>query len=417
MKLNRIGNILLSFLIAFGLWLYVVTVVSPDQERIYYNVPVTFQNASTLTDRGLMMISGGDATVSITMKGSRVDLNKINSSNLSVVVDLSTVHEAGEYLLAYNVYTPSDVSSGAVTTQSKDPIRISVEVANRISKEVAVVVNYVGEIPEGYMLDKSGAELDYPSVIITGPEDVVEQISQAAITVNCDGSTESISGSYRFELRDAEGNPVDAGLITANVAEVHLNVRIARTKNVPLKLTVVEGGGATLDTTKLLFSTDSITVSGSESVLENLEEVVLGTVNLANIVEDTTMEFEVVLPEGVENESRITTVTVDISFPQLATATFDVKSINMINVADGMQAELLTQVLTVTVRGPEDQIQKLKDSYIKATADLDGVTGTVTVEPTFDFLNSFPDVGAIGKYSVSVRVSEIPEETTAPEGE
>ena len=37
---NRFGSILLSIVIAFGLWLYVITYVSPNSEETYYNIPV-----------------------------------------------------------------------------------------------------------------------------------------------------------------------------------------------------------------------------------------------------------------------------------------------------------------------------------------------------------------------------------------
>lgn len=413
MKHNKIVSILISLAIAFGLWLYVITVVSPDQERVYNNIPVTFQNSSTLTERGLMMVSGNEITVTVTLTGNRSDLNKIDASNLTVVTDLSSVYEAGEYLLSYSVYPPTEVASSAITVQNKEPSRITVVVADRVSKEVPVQITYEGDVPEGYLLDKNGAQMDYSAVTIVGPADVVGQIDRAAITVDCEGRTESISGSYRFELQDAEGNPVNAELITTNVAEVALNVRIARTKTLPLTLNIVEGGGATEKSARITMDQETIVVSGSDTALEGLEQINLGTINLAEIAEDTTLTFDIVLPEGVENVSNITTVTVDVSFAGLTTATFEVNDFTTIHMPSGMQAEVLTKSLTVTVRGPSSQIQRLKADYINVTVDLDGVSGTETVEPVFSFTSSFSDVGVVGKYSVSVTVSAIPEETTS----
>lgn len=412
---NKIGNILTAVLIAFGLWLYVITVVSPNQERTYTNVSVTLQNTGTLTDRGLMLLSSDSPTVSLTLSGNRSDLNKITSENLSLVADMSSIYEPGEYLLAYTVSTPGDVPSGAVSAQ-KSPDRITVTVASRVSKEIPVQVSYEGSVPEGYLLDKSGTELDYGTVTITGPEEVVEQIHHAAITVNCEGRTESLAESYVFQLQDVDNTPVDAQYITANVGEIWVQIRVTRTKTVPLTVTVLSGGGATEDSVTITIDPLEITVSGSESALAALESVNIGTVNLADITKDTTMEFEINLPEGVENESRITTAKVDISFAELATATFEITRINVINVASGMKADLLTKVMTVTVRGPADQILNLKQSAITVTVDLFGVTGTETVEPIITFSDSFPDVGAVGKYSISVTVSPIPETTAATEG-
>lgn len=412
MKHNKIGSILISLAIAFGLWLYVITVVSPDQERVYNNIPVTFQNSGTLTERGLMMVSGNDITVTVTLTGNRSDLNKIDVSNLTVVADLSSIQEAGEYLLSYSVYPPSDMSSGAITVQSKEPSRITVVVVDRVSKEVPVQIAYEGDVPEGYLLDKSGAQMDYSDITIVGPADVVGQIDHAQITVDCEGRTESISGSFRFELQDADGEPVNAELITTNVGEIALNVRIAKTKTLPLTLNVVEGGGATEKSAQITMDQETIVVSGSDTALDGLEQINLGTINLAEIAEDTTLTFDVVLPEGLENISNITTVTVEVSFTGLTTATFELNDFTTIHMPSGMQAEVLTKSLTVTVRGPSSQIQRLKADYINVIVDLDGVSGTETVEPVFSFTTSFPDVGVVGKYSISVTLSPVQEKTT-----
>ena len=53
---SKIWTLLLSFLVAFGLWLYVITVVSPESEETYYDIPVTYQN-DILEERGLMIVS------------------------------------------------------------------------------------------------------------------------------------------------------------------------------------------------------------------------------------------------------------------------------------------------------------------------------------------------------------------------
>ena len=46
---SKILTLLLSAAIAFGLWLYVVTVVDPEYEASYYDVPVVFDGAVQLS--------------------------------------------------------------------------------------------------------------------------------------------------------------------------------------------------------------------------------------------------------------------------------------------------------------------------------------------------------------------------------
>ena len=36
---NKVLAILMSVVVAFGLWMYVITVVSPESEKTYYDIP------------------------------------------------------------------------------------------------------------------------------------------------------------------------------------------------------------------------------------------------------------------------------------------------------------------------------------------------------------------------------------------
>ena len=51
---NKLVSILLSVAIAFGLWLYVITYISPESEETYYNIPVILEGESVLNENGLM---------------------------------------------------------------------------------------------------------------------------------------------------------------------------------------------------------------------------------------------------------------------------------------------------------------------------------------------------------------------------
>ena len=44
-------TLLLSVAIAFGLWLYVITVEQPESQKTYYDIPVVLQNESILAER------------------------------------------------------------------------------------------------------------------------------------------------------------------------------------------------------------------------------------------------------------------------------------------------------------------------------------------------------------------------------
>ena len=407
MTRSKLGALLLSFVIALGLWMYVRTYVNTDYEQTFYNIPVALEGKTRLSERQLMLLSEEEYVVDLKVHGSRQDVSKINSGNIQVVADLSDINEPGEHNLTYSIIYPGDVPTGAVSAE-RDPDRVTLIVARRKTKEIPVQVNLEGDVPANYIKDNAAVELDHSVVEISGPESVVDQIDHAAITIDCEGRTETIYESCRYVLQDKKNTPVDAAWITTNVSEVKVYLPVSMVKKIPLKVTLVDGGGATEDTTTVQIEPKEISVSGSETALNALTELNLGTIDLSQITEDTVMEFEINLPEGVNNVSNLPTAAVSISFPKLATREFTVSEFEALNLAPGMTWEPLTKQLIITVRGLKSEIQRLGAADIIVQVDLAGVENTAAVEPIIRFPVSYESLGEVGSYSISVQVTPEP---------
>lgn len=410
MTRNKLGALALSFAIALSLWMYVRTYVKPDYEQTFYNVPVALEGGPKLAERQLMLLSEEEYEVNIKVHGNRQDVSKINSGNIQLVANLADIYEPGEHNLTYTIIYPGDVPTGSVSAE-RNPDRVRVVVARKKTKEIPVKVVYEGDVPADYIKDTAAMELDYTYVEITGPEEVVDKIDHAAVTVQCSGRTESIYESYRYALRDSDDKPVDAEYITTSVSEVKVYLPISMVKKIPLTLTLVDGGGATVDTTKLVIEPAEISISGSEAALNALPELNLGTIELDQITQDTTREFEINLPEGVQNVSNLSTAKVTISFPKLATREFTITEFTPLNLPAGMAWEPLTKQLTITVRGLKSEVQRLNAADILVQVDLTGVENTAAVEPTIRFPENLSSLGEVGSYSISVQITPEPPAT------
>ena len=403
---SKVLSILLSLFIAFTLWLYVITVVSPGSEETYYNIPVVFEGETVLTeDRGMMITSSGEAvTVNLKLSGNRTDLAKVNPGNITIKVDLSKVYDPGEHELSYSIVFPGDVPQGALTTESKYPETIKLTVEKRIKKPVEVQVNFTGSAAENFMADTENRLLDYPVINVTGPSSVVDLIDHAKIDVDLTDRVESISENYRYTLCDVEGNPVDVAMVTTDVAEVHLDVKIQRFKQIPLTMLLNYGGGALEDSVEVSIEPATISVSGGEALLEDLNEIQLGSLDLSTIEEDVEGTYEIVLPEGITNLSERTEAQVKITFVNLAIKEFEINNIKATNVPEGMEAVLMNQVLKVRMRGPADLMEKLKAEDIQAVVNFKGKeAGSYTIKAAIKIKDQlFEKVGPVGTYSVSV---------------
>ncbi len=405
---RKIAYALLSLVVAFGLWLYVITNVSTDSENTYYNIPVVLTNETVLNDRGLMLEKEVQLTVSLKLAGKRSDLKKLNSSNITVTADLSKIVSEGQHTLSYNISFPGDVPPTSVDILSQNPANVKISVAERKTREVPVVPVYQGTVPEGFLTDKENVTMDYESVMVTGPAKVVDQIKQAVVQVDLEGRTETISQSYSYILCDAQGEPVDAQMVVTDVEQVNLTLTIQRYKEIQLMLNVIPGGGATRQNTKITMDLEKIQISGSEQMLSEMADtLVLGDLKLAEVLEDSKLEYEIKLPEGITNLTGKSKVSVQVDFQGLVKKTVEVSRFIQRGLPITMEATLLTQALTVELRGPAAQIEAVTEEDLVVTVDLSNAQpGTDTYKATVTITNSnLVDLGTVGSYTVSVTVS------------
>ena len=89
---SKIWTALLSVVVAFGLWLYVITVVSPDSEATF-DVYVKVDNENVLKEKGMMLNPEQTPVVHLKLSGNRTDLIKLTNENIMVKVDAKNIQE------------------------------------------------------------------------------------------------------------------------------------------------------------------------------------------------------------------------------------------------------------------------------------------------------------------------------------
>ncbi len=409
---NKFVSVALSLLIAFGLWMYVITEVSPNSEWTYYDVPVKLEGESLLKERSLIITSISSTDVDLTLSGNRSDLNQLNSSNITLKADMTKIYDPGVHKIGYDISYPGNMASNAFTRENQYPDSITVTVERLERKQVPVAVVYQGKVDEGYVVRRADIQLDYDMVAVSGPKSIVDQITQAVITVDLDGQTESISQNYRYTLCNDDGVGVDSELITVNTEEVHVDLTIHRRKLVKLTVELIPGGGATAEDVRLELDTETIYVSGSDIALEQLGDTInLGSINLADYENTTQLSFDIPIYEGITNDSGKTEVAVTMYFDGLLSKNFTVEDFIIEGVPEGYEAEIITEKLTIKVRGPKELVSKLTLKDIIAKVSFDGEdVGDATIRVTVEFTEEFKALGVLGKPSVTASLREITEE-------
>ncbi len=406
---SKLLAILISAAVAIGLWAYVITVVNPESEKTYYDIPVVLQNKNVLTERGLMLVSE-EPKVTLVLKSTRTILNDLNEANINVIANVANIENPGVHNLTYTVSYPGNIPPYEVAVQSSSTDLITLKVENRIRKLIPVEIDYGGtSVPEDYIADFKNLQLDSPSVEVVGPESVMDQIDKAVIRVDLSGQTKFMAGEYEYALCNEAGEPVDAAKVTTNVEIINLSLPILRVKEVALKVEIIAGGGATEQTSTITIDPQTIQISGNDAMLENLNEIVLDTINLGEILENEVRSYSLTnfLPEGVDNLTGVDMVTVEVQFPQLLMQTFNVTNITATNVPDNLDMELITKALQVTVRGPIELVSNMTEADISVVVDFsEAQPGTAKMKAEVVIGEAFAGVGAVDTYQVSATLRE-----------
>ena len=389
-----------------AIWFYVVTVVSPNSDKSIYNIKVETVGERDLNDKGLMITNMEElSSVSLHLEGNRTDLNKLSSDNINISMDVSKLSQWGTHELSYDIIFPGDVASNAITVLSREPSLVRVVVEERISKLVPVQIHYTGVLPENYMADKENAELSMENITVTGPKPVIDQITEARINVDLENRSESLNDAFSYTLYDAEGQAVTDKSVVKDVEQINLALRIMRVKEIALNVNTVYGGGATEQNTLITIDPPTILISGSDVLLEGLDSLELDTLDLAEIPENAEFTYTIKLPEGVNNETGMDEVKVNVIFSGLATKKLKIGNINAINIPAGFKVDIITKNLEILVRGPEAKIDAITEENMTVTVDFTATEeGTVKVKAVVDCDDA--ELGAVGAYTVSATVTK-----------
>ena len=418
MDRHKIVYLVLSFLVAVTLWIFVDVSSGEAVEIEIEDIPIEYLNADTvLAQRGLMLLEEGTTqTVDVKLTAStRWNSTSLDRSAVRATVDLTDVTETGSQLITITIL----YSEGAegISKKSTSPTMATVNIGELYHKEVEVRCERVGTVAEGY----SAGELELsPSVVeIRGQQEDIDPVSYVKVVLNYDNATSTITEDLEFQYYDANDQLLSGEGIHATVDTVTATLPINVTKELELTMNFIESPGARLSNVDWNIEPKSILVSGDADLLKDVESIVLDDFDLTALDSNTRYSYTISLPEGCENLSGVTKATLTISFRDMKSAPVATTNIRCENVPEGKTASILTEQLTVVVFGTSADVDAVTGDDLVAVADLkdfSSAAGTYTVPVTIQSTKG--DLGVSGTYQIRVTLregqAEEPEEPDTP---
>lgn len=404
---SKVFWMIVSLLCSLVMWAYVSSLDPTDKEIPISGIEVEFRGQDELlADRNLSISNVDTQNVSIVVRGERSNITKLKSSDIKAVIDVSNITQPNDMTWAYKLEFPDYVDENDITVVRKSPETINFTVVQNAKKTVEVKGSFEGTIAEGCVAEEFVFE---PSaIVIEGPEAVINKIDHAWVTF---GKDQTIESTYieetDFTLMDANGNACSKEGLMLSVDKVTATQPILKSKEVPLRVNLVSGGGITADNCTVSIDPPKIKIAGDSRIVDDLKFIEIGTIELASFTSGYEHTFTIPLEEGVQNLTGVSEAKVTVEINGTHTKAFTTTNISCKGVSSGYHATIDTKEVEVTLRAlSSDILDRIKPEDISVVADLSDygtTTGQVIVNAQVR-VSGHDNVGAVGDVRVTVTI-------------
>jgi len=350
---------LLSLVLAFFLWLFVVNEQNPEIDRTMIVVPQL---------RGLpadMVLLGEVQPVSVRLRGRRNDIFNIGEGDLELYINMSEAVEGENNPEVRLASIPTGVQVVEIS-----PSHLSVLTERIIQKELELQLSLTGEPARGYVL---GEEVVSPSrVVAEGPRSKVEEIARALVRLDAAGATADIRAVVPVELLDRQGNAITEGIeVRPGVVEVRIPVEKLPAKVLEVAPRLVGEVAEGYQVDEVLVDPPTLQVYGRPEVLDTLSRLETAPFDISGATGDGTQELRLIVPEGIQTTRDRVQVTVKIS--QITQEKTLQVPVRVLNLGEGLEARLQPETVAVTLSGPSNAVTALQAREVVASVDAAGL--------------------------------------------
>lgn len=402
---SRIFWIIIALLASLSLWIYVISQDAEEYKQTFRGVKVELLGEDILLNsRNMVVTDLSTSTVTVEVAGPRRVVGLWSADDLTAQVDVSRLTQPAFTSLQYTVKFPDGTDTSGVKTTSRTPETLNFMVSEQTKKVIPVVGSFEGSVAEGFTAETP--EFEPTTITVFGPETYLKDISRAWVEFGSSEINSTYSVQIGYTLQNESGEECSTTGLSFSDDTVRATLRVLSVKEVPLSIDLISAAGASSANTKISIEPATITLAGDTSILSNLNRISLATIDLGDFESTYSNEYRILYDDGLKNLSGITEGTVSIEIVGLETRSFSVPKENMscINPTEGYTPEVLSDSLVVRMRGPKEQIEELRSENIRVVADLkDYNTSVGQYMPQVRIsADGFPDVGAIGDYTISI---------------
>ena len=358
---NKKVNILIAFVAALALWIYVTGKIEINSMKKFSDVKISIVNHNSLIESGYAVEKIEPGKIDVTLKGGRAALNSAKGSDIKATVDVYSRFK-GKNNVNVDVEVPKNTR-----LESKSEDKVTVEIGNLVTAERNIEVHEKESLPEKTVLVKS--KPDPEKVKIYGTKKNVAKVVSVRALVDTSKVTEKDTEvSAKLVPVDKSGNVVDFVSVASD--EINITVRLEAYKTVKLN---AKTKGSIDDKYQLdsIKSPEKIDIQGPAGTIKGITEVESEDIDISKIRESTKIKMVLRLPEGVKIKegSEEPFLNVTIKRNNAKTFKFDISDVNIENLDENLSLNKGRGEITVVVRSKNNGKVDLEKSDIKLYGD------------------------------------------------
>ena len=364
------GLAVVSVALAFGIWIVVTNADNPTRSTVVNaDIPVEPVNVPD----GIAVVKPVPA-VRVRVAIADSELQSLTPADFEATVDVQN-HQPGDY--QETVAVRPLTSRGGLRVEQVLPEKITIRLAQLVSKQVPVNIDVQGEAVSGYTL--STPEIKDESVTVSGPQDDVDKVSQVTGAIDVTGKTDTIDQAVRLSARDASGNLVPG--VDLNVDLTNVTIDIAQqtfTRAMVVSPAITTSPADGYNVVSVQANPQTVTVRGDEAYINGTSFIATKPIDITGATTDVVKTVALDLPTGAEvtGSAAVVTVTIKIE-PVIGDFNFIVP-VAVRNLGSDVAISGALPTVTITLHGPKPVLEALSPNDISATINLDGKSAGVS---------------------------------------
>jgi YbbR domain-containing protein len=395
---TNLASMVMALVLAVMVWMGATIQESPFVEG-YLAEPVSVELVNR--GEGLVIVGGSNQQVLVRVRTPESVWEDLSPSSFRAYIDLD-----GLGVGLHEVPVHVEPAGNLVRILEVSPSALTVRLDTRGEKTVSVRISIYGNPPLGFGI--GAIEVDPAWVQVSGPQTLVDQVTQVGAGVYLSGEKDTFERSVALSPTNEVGSAVEGVELEQKSATVTVPIeQEVGYRELSIKAKIEGNPAPGYWISSISADPSTVTVFGDpEAVNEIPGYLETYPVSVEGARDDVSEQVAVVFPDGVSALEDVATVRalIEIS-PVLGGQTVQLAPVVQ-GLGRGLEASFSPDTVEVILSGPLSDLEALESGDVRVTLDLSGYEpGTHFVTPEVDKPSSL-DVQAVLPDQVEVVIKE-----------